>query len=279
MTTNNDLPPLREVIRTFGLTAKKSFGQNFILDLNLTRRIARAAGPLEDATIVEVGPGPGGLTRGLLMEGAKRVIAVEKDTRCLPALAAIEEHYPGRLTVIEGDALNVDWPALLEGQKARIVANLPYSVATPLLTGWLKAEPWPSWWERMVLMFQLEVAERIVAAPGSKTYGRLAVLAQWRAETRILLRLPPSAFTPPPKVASAVVEFRPRATPLDVGSATTLEQLTAAAFGQRRKMLRASLKGVPGALEALEQLGIDTTQRAEQIDVAHFCALAALLKR
>lgn len=274
---DDGLPPLREVIRDLDLTAKKTLGQNFILDLNLTRRIARSVGALDGATVVEVGPGPGGLTRGLLMEGAAHVIAVEKDRRCIPALHAIAAHYPGRLTVIEGDALAVDWPSVLppDGGKARIIANLPYSVATPLLTGWLKTDPWPPWWDRMALMFQLEVAERIVAPPGSKTYGRLGVLAQWRAETRIALRLPPAAFTPPPKVASAVVEFRPRATPLDVGGAEALERLTAAAFGQRRKMLRAGLKGFPGALAALETLGIDPTQRAEQLTVAQFCAIAA----
>lgn len=277
MDEGNGLPPLRDVIRELGLTAKKTLGQNFILDLNLTRRIARAAGPLEGATVVEVGPGPGGLTRGLLMEGAAHVIAIEKDHRCMPALAAIAERFPGRLTVIEGDALAADWPALLGGKRARIVANLPYSVATPLLTGWLKADPWLPWWERMVLMFQQEVAERIVAGPGTKAYGRLGVLAQWRAETRIVLRLPPAAFTPPPKVASAVVEFRPRAEPMDTGGAEALERLTAAAFGQRRKMLRASLKGLPGALEALDRLGIDTSQRAEVLSVADLCRIAAAI--
>lgn len=275
MNEENGLPPLRDVIRELGLTAKKTLGQNFILDLNLTRRIARAAGVLEGVTVVEVGPGPGGLTRGLLMEGAAHVIAIEKDRRCLPALAAIETCYPGRLTVIEGDALDADWPALLGDKRARVVANLPYSVATPLLTGWLKTDPWPPWWERMILMFQQEVAERIVAAPGTKAYGRLGVLAQWRAETRIVLRLPPAAFTPPPKVASAVVEFRPREKLLEAGSAETLERVTAAAFGQRRKMLRASLRALPGALEVVERLGLDTSQRAERLDVADFCRIAA----
>lgn len=271
-----DLPPLREVIRELGLSAKKSLGQNFILDLNLTRRIARAAGPLEGVTVVEVGPGPGGLTRALLMEGAGRVIAVEKDTRCIPALEAIAARFPGRLTIVEGDALAQDWPQLIgPGIRARIAANLPYSVATPLLTGWLKSDPWPPWWERMVLMFQREVADRIVSAPGNKTYGRLAVIAQWRAEPRILFNLPPQAFTPPPKVDSAVVEFRPRAAPCDAGNAGMLERVTAAAFGQRRKMLRASLKGLPGALEALTHLGIDPSLRAEQLSVAQFCGIAS----
>ncbi len=271
-----DLPPLREVIRELGLSAKKTLGQNFILDLNLTRRIARAAGPLAGVTIVEVGPGPGGLTRALLMEGAARVVAIEKDARCIPALEAVAAHYPGRLTIVESDALAVDWRALVEpGTPARIVANLPYSVATPLLTGWLKSEPWPPWWERMALMFQREVAERIVAAPGGKAYGRLSVIAQWRSSARILFHLPPRAFTPPPKVDSAVVEFRPHEHPLETGGAAMLESVTAAAFGQRRKMLRASLKPLPGALDALMRLGIDPSLRAEQLSVAEFCAIAA----
>jgi 16S rRNA (adenine1518-N6/adenine1519-N6)-dimethyltransferase len=270
------LPPLREVIRELGLTAKKSLGQNFILDLNLTGRIARTALPFKGGTIVEIGPGPGGLTRALLSEGAEQVIAVEKDRRFLPALAMIAEHFPGRLTVIEADALEVDWPATLPpGRKARIVANLPYSVATPLLTGWLKTEPWPPWWDRMVLMFQREVAERIVAAHGGKDYGRLAVLSQWRAHCRILFNLPPRAFTPSPKVASTLVEFLPRAEPAEVGGAAILERLTAAAFGQRRKMLRASLKALPGAVDALAAVGIDPAQRAEQVSVADFLALSA----
>jgi 16S rRNA (adenine1518-N6/adenine1519-N6)-dimethyltransferase len=270
------LPPLREVIRTLGLTAKKSLGQNYILDLNLTGRIARMARPFEGVTIVEIGPGPGGLTRALLTEGAENVIAVEKDPRFLPALAMIAEHFPGRLTVVEADALEVHWPSLLPPErKARIVANLPYSVATPLLTRWLKTEPWPPWWDRMVLMFQREVAERITAPSGGKAYGRLAVISQWRAQVRTLFHLPPSAFTPPPKVASTLVEFTPRAAPLDTGGASMLEALTAAAFGQRRKMLRASLKGLPGGLEALAAAGIDSSLRAEQLRVEDFCAIAA----
>lgn len=273
-----DLPPLRDVIRDLGLTAKKSLGQNFILDLNLTGRIARSAGPLEGVTVVEIGPGPGGLTRALLTEGAARVIAVEKDRRCLPALEAIAAHFPDRLIVIEGDAMAMDWPALLQpDEPARIVANLPYSVATPLLVGWLKTEPWPPWWESMTLMFQREVAERIVADRGDKAYGRLAIVSQWRCQTRILFNLPARAFTPPPKVESAVVEFRPRPSPPDAGSAQMLEKLTAAAFGQRRKMLRASLKSLPGAIQALEELGIELTIRAEQVSVEEFCALSAKL--
>jgi 16S rRNA (adenine1518-N6/adenine1519-N6)-dimethyltransferase len=270
------LPPLREVIRALGLTAKKSLGQNYILDLNLTGKIARAARPFDDVTIVEIGPGPGGLTRALLSEGAAHVLAIEKDARFLPALAMIADHFPGRLTVIESDALDVHWPSVLPPSgKARIVANLPYSVATPLLIGWLKTDPWPPWWDRMVLMFQREVAERIVAPKGGKAYGRLAVLSQWRAEVRTLFHLPPSAFTPPPKVASTLVEFTPRAEPPDVGGAPMLEALTAAAFGQRRKMLRASLKTLPGALEALAAVGIDSSLRAEQMSVKDFCAVAA----
>lgn len=275
-----DLPPLREVIRELGLSAKKSLGQNFILDLNLTARIARAGGPLEGATIIEVGPGPGGLTRSLLAEGAARVVAVEKDERCLPALEAIAAHWPGRLTVIEGDALSVDWRALLApGETARIVANLPYSIATPLLIGWLKTDPWPPFWDRMVLMFQREVAERIVARPGDKSYGRLAILSQWRCETRILFSLPPRAFTPPPAVSSSVVGFWPRPVPLEAGGAAMLEGVTAAAFGQRRKMLRASLKALPGAVGLLETLGIEPSARAEQLDIADFCRLSAALSR
>jgi 16S rRNA (adenine1518-N6/adenine1519-N6)-dimethyltransferase len=210
------------------------------------------------------------------MEGAERIIAVEKDRRCLPALDAIAAHYPGRLAITEGDALAVDWPKLIGPTAcARIVANLPYSVATPLLTGWLKTEPWPPWWERMVLMFQREVAERIVATPGTKAYGRLAVIAQWRSQPRILFNLPPRAFSPPPKVESAVVEFRPRQAPLEAGGAVMLERVTASAFGQRRKMLRTSLKGLPGAPEALARLGINAALRAEQLSVAQFCAIAA----
>jgi 16S rRNA (adenine1518-N6/adenine1519-N6)-dimethyltransferase len=269
------LPPLREVIRELGLSARKSLGQNFILDLNLTARIARSAGPLEGVTVIEIGPGPGGLTRSLLSEGATRVIAVEKDRRCLPALEAIAAYWPGQLTIIEGDALRIDWASLLNpGERARIVANLPYSVATPLLTGWLKTEPWPPWWNRMVLMFQREVADRIVAGRGEKAYGRLSILSQSRCDTRILFNLPARAFTPPPKVDSAVVEFLPRKEPLDRGHANTLERLTAAAFGQRRKMLRASLRALPGALEALEALGLEPTARAEEISVKDFCRLA-----
>ncbi len=238
------LPPLREVIQTHELRAKKAMGQNFILDLNITRKIARAAGPLPGRTVVEIGPGPGGLTRALLLEGAEHVIAVERDERCRPILEEISAHYPGRLTVHFGDALEADWTTLLAATTGplSIAANLPYGLASLLLAGWLEAEPWPPWYSAMVLMFQREVAERIVAEPGSKAYGRLSVLAQYRCEARIVMNLPPEAFTPPPKVSSAVVEFIPRASPHPACSVTTLGRVTQAAFGQRRKMLRQSLK-------------------------------------
>jgi 16S rRNA (adenine1518-N6/adenine1519-N6)-dimethyltransferase len=272
------LPPLRDVIRALGLSAKKSLGQNFILDLNLTRRIARAAGALHGRTVVEVGPGPGGLTRALLLEGAERVVAVERDRRCLPALEAIAARYPGRLQVLAGDALRVDWPLALGtmSHKALIVANLPYAVATKLLIGWLESEPWPPWYERMVLMFQKEVAERIVAAPATKPYGRLAVISQWRTRPRIVLTLKPEAFTPPPKVASAVVEFIPRAELSPPCSVKVLGEVTAAAFGQRRKMLRVSMKQVVREPEVLfAAVGISTELRGEQVSVADFARLAA----
>lgn len=276
------LPPLREVIATFGLSAKKSLGQNFILDLNLTRRIARAAGPLNGRTVVEVGPGPGGLTRALLLEGAERVVAVERDERCLAALKGIEERYPGRLSVFHEDALEADWMRLLAPLKGKaiIAANLPYGVATMLLVGWLETEPWPPWFDRMVLMFQKEVAERIVSEPGTKAYGRLAVLSQWRAKPRLLFTLKPEAFSPPPKVASAVVEFVPREEPNPPCTARVLGQVTAAAFGQRRKMLRASLKQlVTNPEELLSAAGIAPDLRAEQLKVQDFARLALILER
>lgn len=276
------LPPLREVIAAHGLDAKKSLGQNFILDLNLTRRIARACGPLQGRTLVEVGPGPGGLTRALLIEGAGHVVAVERDRRCLPALAEIAAHYPGRLSVHEGDALAADWSALTSERKGKaiIAANLPYGVASLLLAGWLESEPWPPWYCRMVLMFQREVAERLVAPPGSKVYGRLSVLAQWRAEVRIVLTLPPAAFTPPPKVSSAVVELVPRETPLPAGNPGMLARVTAAAFGQRRKMLRQSLKSLTPMPELLlREAGIAPEQRAEQLTIADFARLADIYSR
>jgi 16S rRNA (adenine1518-N6/adenine1519-N6)-dimethyltransferase len=276
------LDPLRDVIRRYDLAAKKSLGQNFILDLNLTRRIARAGGAVDGRTVIEIGPGPGGLTRGLLMEGAKRVIAVERDSRCLPALAEIGERYAGRLSVHEGDALKADWARLLGSSsgKAIIAANLPYNVATTLLIGWLETDPWPPWWDRMVLMFQKEVAERIVAEPGSKDYGRLSVIAQWRSEAYIALTLKPDAFTPPPKVSSAVVVFTPREAPQPACSVKALGRVTAAAFGQRRKMLRASLKTlVPNPEELLDAAGISPELRAERLSVRDFAKLALIYER
>ncbi len=268
----DNLPPLRDVIRTFALDARKSLGQNFLLDLNLTARIARASGKLEGVTVIEVGPGPGGLTRGLLAEGAKKVIAIEKDRRCIPALAEIAAAYPDRLEVIEGDALSVDMPALVDGP-TRIVANLPYNVGTPLLTGWLEAE-WPPFWGSLTLMFQKEVADRIVARAGDKAYGRLSVLAGWRTQADIVLDLPPQAFTPPPKVSSAVVHLVPRAEPLAC-DIKALARVTTAAFGQRRKMLRAALKHLGGDTVALiEEAGLIPTARAEEIPVEGFVTLA-----
>lgn len=277
---DDGLPPLRAVIRRHGLAAKKSLGQNFILDLNLTAKIARLAGPLAGRTVVEVGPGPGGLTRGLLAEGAARVVAVERDDRCLAALAEIEAHHPGRLEVTAGDALDTHWQELLGRDQlpAIVAANLPYGIATKLLIGWLETEPWPPWFDRMALMFQREVADRIVAAPNSKAYGRLAVISQWRCETSIALTLRPEAFTPPPKVASAIVLFKVRPQPLPACSVKTLGRVTAAAFGQRRKMLRQSLKPLTPFVELLcERAGIRPDARGETIDVAGFARLAALL--
>ena len=269
----DDLPPLRDVIRRHDLRAKKSLGQNFLLDLNLTARIARAAGPLADVTIVEVGPGPGGLTRALLAEGAKRVIAIERDERAIAALEEIAAHYPGRLTVIAGDAIEFDPRPHLDGGPARVVANLPYNIATPLLIGWLTTDPWPPWYDRMVLMFQREVAERIVAPPGSKTYGRLSVLAGWRTQAKILFDIAPSAFVPPPKVTSSVVQLIPRPAPLEC-NADVLQRVTEAAFGQRRKMLRQSLKSLGmDAAALLMDAGIEPTARAEDIPVEGFVRL------
>jgi len=279
---SDGLPPLREVIAALEIGPKKSLGQNFILDLNLTRRIARLAAPLDATTVVEVGPGPGGLTRALLMEGARHVVAVERDQRCGPALAQIAAAYPGRLTPHLDDALEVDWSRLVPADKQRkaIVANLPYNVATRLLIDWLEAEPWPPWWSMMALMFQKEVAERIVAQPGTKAYGRLAVISQWRTTPRIALTLGPEAFTPPPKIASAVVTFLPRATPEPPCSVTWLGRVTAAAFGQRRKMLRQSLRTlIADPLPLLEAAGVAPELRAEQLDVATFARLARIAER
>jgi 16S rRNA (adenine1518-N6/adenine1519-N6)-dimethyltransferase len=274
MTTIDDLPPLREVIRRHGLSARKSLGQNFLLDLNLTSRIARVAAPLEDATIIEVGPGPGGLTRALLAQGARRVIAIEHDPRALPALAEIADRYPGRLTVVEADAMIFDPRPLLDGTRTRIVANLPYNIATVLLTNWLGTEPWPPWFDMMVLMFQREVADRITAEVGDEAYGRLAVLANWRTETRRLFDIAPSAFVPPPTVTSSVVRFIPRPV-LDPCERRVLERVTAAAFGQRRKMLRQSLKSLGiDAIALATAAGLDPTQRAETVPVSGFVAMA-----
>ncbi|MFV0361071.1 16S rRNA (adenine(1518)-N(6)/adenine(1519)-N(6))-dimethyltransferase RsmA [Tropicimonas sp.] len=274
MATIDGLPPLREVIREHGLAARKSLGQNFLLDLNLTARIARIPGDLSNASVLEIGPGPGGLTRGLLAEGARRVLAIEKDARCLPALAEIAAACPGRLEVVEGDALEID-PLALLSPPIHVVANLPYNVGTELLVRWLSPPEWPPFWSSLTLMFQKEVAERIVAQPGSKAYGRLAVLAQWRCEARIALRLPPEAFTPPPKVSSAVVHLVPRPEPAWPADPAVLERVVAMAFNQRRKMLRASLKGLGGNTEKLlDAAGIPPTERAEQVSIEGFAALA-----
>ncbi|MBR9894244.1 16S rRNA (adenine(1518)-N(6)/adenine(1519)-N(6))-dimethyltransferase RsmA [bacterium] len=277
MSAIDGLPPLREVIASHDLSAKKSLGQNFLLDLNLTAKIARQAGDLSGMDVLEIGPGPGGLTRGLLAEGARKVLAIEKDTRCLPALAEIAGAYPDRLEVISGDALQIDPLAHLTPPIA-ICANLPYNVGTELLVRWLTPETWPPFWQTLTLMFQREVAERIVAQPGSKAYGRLAVLAQWRAEARIVLSLPPGAFTPPPKVSSAVVHLRALPEPRFPAERAVLERVVAAAFNQRRKMLRAALKGLaPDIEDRLEAAGIAPTERAEQVSLEQFCALARAL--
>ncbi len=267
------LPPLREVIRNHGLSASKALGQNFLFDSQLLDRIARVPGDLEGREVFEVGPGPGGLTRALLQAGAK-VTAVERDRRCIPALAELGEAFPGKLTVIEGDALEVDAPSLFAG-KPHIASNLPYNIGTALTVGWLSAT-WQPWWASLTLMFQKEVAERIVAAPGTGAYGRLAVLAQWRSSAKIAMPVHRSAFTPPPKVMSAVVHIVPGEEPAGVKLAV-LEKLTGAAFGQRRKMLRQSLKAMPGAVEAAESIGIDPTRRAETVSVDEFVALARTL--
>ena len=268
------LPPLREVIARHGLRASKALGQNFLLDEQLLDRIARIPGPLEGEAVYEVGPGPGGLTRALLRAGAE-VLAVERDRRCLPALAELQDAFPGKLRVEDADALGFDAAAAI-GRPAHIVSNLPYNVGTALFVEWLSGEAWPPWWKSLTLMFQKEVAERIVARPGSGAYGRLSVLAQWRSKARVAMTVHRSAFTPPPKVMSAVVHIVPAAQPEGVRFAT-IEGLTAAAFGQRRKMLRQSLKGLPGATEAMEKLGIDPTRRAETMSVEEFVALARSL--
>ena len=271
------LPPLREIIRRHGLVAKKSLGQNFLLDLNLAGRIARAAGELAGVTVLEIGSGPGGLTRALLTLGAARVIAVERDARAIAALEEIAGHYPGRLEIIAADALTFDPRSHFEHGPVRIVANLPYNIATALLVSWVTLEPWPPWYETAVLMFQREVAERIVAAPGSKTYGRLSVLAQWRCEARILFDVNPSAFVPPPKVTSSLVRLVPRTQPLACDR-KLLETVTQAAFGQRRKMLRQSLRSLDVDVPALLSAAVlSPTARAEDIPIAGFASLARAL--
>ncbi len=274
MATIDGLPPLREVIASHGLSARKALGQNFLLDLNLTAKIARSAGDLVGADVLEVGPGPGGLTRGLLAEGARRVVAIEKDARCLPALAEIAGAYPGRLEVLNADALEVDWAAHLT-PPIKVVANLPYNVGTELLVRWLTPKEWPPLWQSLTLMFQREVADRIVAQPGGKAYGRLAVLAQWRCEAKIVMSLPPKAFTPPPKVRSAVVHLTALPTPKYEADPKVLERVVAAGFNQRRKMLRAALKGVAQDIEdRILAAGLKPTDRAEQVSIEGFCALA-----
>ncbi|MDP2082790.1 MAG: 16S rRNA (adenine(1518)-N(6)/adenine(1519)-N(6))-dimethyltransferase RsmA [Pseudotabrizicola sp.] len=274
MATIDGLPPLREVIRAHDLVAKKQLGQNFLLDLNLTAKIARMAGDLAGCDVLEVGPGPGGLTRGLLAEGARRVLVVEKDPRCVPALEEIAATYPGRLEIVQGDALELDVASRLNAP-IRVVSNLPYNVGTELLIRWLSPAVWPPFWTSLTLMFQKEVAERIVARPRSDHYGRLALLTQWRAEPKIVMHLPPEAFTPAPKVHSAVVHLTRLEAPRFPADAAVLSRVTAMAFNQRRKMLRSSLKGLGGDVEALlEGVGIVPTQRAEEIGLEQFCALA-----
>ena len=273
----DSLPPLREVIRRHGLIAKKSLGQNFLLDLNLAARIARAAGTLAGVTVLEIGSGPGGLTRALLALGAKRVIAVERDERAIAALHDIAQHCPGRLEIVPGDALTFNSRQYFGHGPIRIVANLPYNIATPLLVSWISAEPWPPWYDAAILMFQREVAERIVAAPGSKSYGRLSVLVQWRCEARILFDVHPSAFVPAPKVTSSLIRLAPRPNPLPCARAV-LEAVTQAAFGQRRKMLRQSLRSLGADVSALlSAAGLNPTARAEDIPVSGFVALAEAL--
>ena len=273
------LPPLRETIEKHGLAAKKSLGQNFLLDLNITMKIARSAGNLQDATVLEIGPGPGGLTRALLASGAKRVIAIERDERCLPALQEIADASPGRLRVVSGDALELNHETVLSengvdlgSDKIKIIANLPYNIATPLFTGWIGGDAWPPYWDGMALMFQKEVAQRITAQPGDKAWGRLGVFASWRCHCDIAFDLSPQVFTPPPKVTSSVVLVQPRREPLSV-DLSRLEQVTQAAFGQRRKMLRQSLKGI-GGQALLDKVGIKGTARAEELNTEDFVHLA-----
>ncbi len=267
----DNLPPLREIVEKFDLRAKKSLGQNFLFDLNLTSRIARSAGDLSNHDVIEVGPGPGGLTRALLAEGAEKVIAIERDHRCIEALHEIQSHYPGKLEIIEGDALATDARTLTD-RPVKIVANLPYNIATPLLTGWIEGELWPPFFSSLTLMFQKEVAERICAKPGDKHYGRLGILCGWRTDAQILFDVSREAFSPPPKVTSSIVHLEPRAEPLPCDY-RKLEMVTRAAFGQRRKMLRSSLKSL-GGKALLDKAGIEPTRRAEEIDIPGFVALA-----
>lgn len=274
MTSFDGLPPLRDVIQTHGLIAKKSLGQNFLLDLNLTSKIARLAGDLTKCDVLEVGPGPGGLTRGLLAEGARKVLAVEKDSRAMGPLSEISDAYPGRLEVINADALDIN-PLEQLTAPVRIISNLPYNVGTELLIRWLTPPTWPPYWASLTLMFQREVANRIVAKPGNKTYGRLAILSQWRTTPRLVMELPPEAFSPPPKIHSAVVHFEALEKPRFEADAKVLERIVAAGFNQRRKMLRASLKGVKPEIEDyLNAAGIKPTDRAEQVSLEGWCALA-----
>ncbi len=278
MATIDDLPPLRDVIATHGIAAKKSLGQNFLLDLNLTAKIARMAGDLSGSDILEVGPGPGGLTRGLLAEGARKVLAIEKDERCMSALAEIEATYPNRLQVINADALDIDPTQYLDAP-IKIAANLPYNVGTELLVRWLTPKDWPPFWDSLTLMFQREVAQRIVAQPGSKAYGRLAILSQWRSDPKIVLDLPPEAFTPAPKVSSAVVHLKALPHARYEANAEILNKVVAAGFNQRRKMLRSALKSLaPDIEDRLLSAGIKPTERAEQVPLEGFCALARTFK-
>ena len=275
----DDLPPLRDIIATHGLDAKKSLGQNFLLDLNLTSKIARLAGDISGHDVLEVGPGPGGLTRGLLAAGARRVVALEKDPRCIPALAQISAAYPGRLDVFNADALEFDMRGQLTGP-VRVVANLPYNVGTELLVRWLTPKDWPPFWSSLTLMFQKEVAERIIAKPGTKAYGRLGILAQWKSTPSVVMELPPEAFTPPPKVRSAVVHLEALAEPRFPAPAGLLSSTVAMAFNQRRKMLRSSLKSAAPDIEsALRDAGLEPTARAEEISLEGFCALARRLAK
>lgn len=275
MSQIDNLPPLREIVASHGLMAKKALGQNFLFDLNLTSRIARAAGSLEGCTVLEVGPGPGGLTRAILAAGAERLVVIERDSRCIPALQQISDYYPGRMEIIEDDALSLPPERFLDERPVKIISNLPYNVGTALLVGWLSTPAWPSWWSSLTLMFQREVAERIVADESdTANYGRLSVLCGWRTEAHILFDVPASAFVPPPKVTSSIVHLKPRQYPLPCNAAT-LEMVTRAAFGQRRKMLRQSLKSLtPQAQALLEQTGIKETARAEEIPVSGYVALA-----